>query len=62
MRATPADSTPLNGTGAVDVRVARVAPRDGVTVNGRSSNVFQLSHCGQRPSQRADSKPHAEQK
>jgi hypothetical protein len=31
-------------------------------VKGRSSNEFQPSHCGQRPSQRVDSNPHAEQK
>jgi cytidylate kinase len=29
---------------------------------GRSSKEFQAAHCGQRPSQRADSKPHPEQK
>jgi hypothetical protein len=36
--------------------------RVGATENGRSSKVFQLEHCGQRPSHRADSNPHAEQK
>jgi hypothetical protein len=29
---------------------------------GRSSKEFHASHCGQRPSQRGDSKPQAEQK
>ena len=40
---------------------ARARPR-AATVNGRSSNEFHASHCGQRPSQRGDSKPQAEQK
>jgi len=39
-------------------------PRDlaGATRIARSSKEFHAAHCGQRPSLRGDSKPHAEQK
>ena len=43
---------------AVRARASSRAP----AVNGRSSKEFHASHCGQRPSQRGDSKPQAEQK
>ena len=42
---------------AIDAAFARAG-----TAIGRSSNEFHASHCGQRPSQRVDSKPHALQK
>jgi len=56
-------STSLSGIGPfvfAGRELARVLTA--VTRIGRSSKEFQASHCGQRPSQRGDSKPHAEQK
>jgi hypothetical protein len=37
------------------------APRVAGITKGRSSNEFQALQLGQRPSQRVDSQPHAEQ-
>src|SRR5665213_3261177 len=64
MRGTRAGSIAPSGIGpAVLAReTARAVVRPPATENGRSSKVFQAAHCGQRPSQRVDSKPHPEQK
>jgi hypothetical protein len=53
-----------SGTGALACADMVLEVRTGfaATLNGRSSNEFHASHCGQRPSQRGDSNPHAEQK
>lgn len=57
----PSISRKGTGTGAPGLGIV-FAPRAGATAKGRSSNEFQAWHCGQRPSQRGDSDPHAEQK
>jgi hypothetical protein len=62
-RVMPAEPISCNGSGAADCAAAGLSrAARGATVKGRSSNEFQASHCGQRPSQRVDSNPHAEQK
>jgi hypothetical protein len=64
MRAIFAPSIARNSTGdkaALRALATLLAARAG-TAKGRSSNEFHASHCGQRPSQRADSKPQALQK
>jgi hypothetical protein len=64
IRATPADPTSRNATGAFALEAFARAGRAeaGARRTGFSSNEFQASHWGQRPSQRGDSKPQAEQK
>ena len=64
IRATPADPTSRNATGAFALEPFARAGRAeaGARRMGFSSNEFQASHWGQRPSQRGDSKPQAEQK
>ena len=64
MRARCAPSMSRSGTGRPRLDAADAVARRarGATANGRSSKEFHASHCGQRPSQRGDSKPQAEQK
>jgi hypothetical protein len=62
-RVTPAELISCKGSGVADCAAAGLSRAlRGATVKGRSSNEFHPSHCGQRPSQRVDSNPHAEQK
>jgi hypothetical protein len=60
----PAEPTSRSATGALDADAGArsILALRAATLNGRSSNEFHASHCGQRPSHRGDSKPQAEQK
>ncbi len=64
-RAMRASSIAASGSGPAprsgSAAARAEAPLAGLTT-GASAKVFQASHDGQRPSQRADSNPHAVQK